>query len=84
MKKKEREQFDQLYEVASAALTELRDLIGGQKETLQETYDNRSEKWQEGEKGEAMQAQIERLESFEDELSTAVDALEQFSPDEEG
>ena len=48
-------------------------IIEGIRDDMQDTYDNRSEKWQEGDAGNQMQADIENLE----EISSALEELVQ-------
>jgi uncharacterized protein YukE len=41
------------------------------KDELQEDFDNRSERWQEGEKGEALQAAIDALNEEQEKVNEA-------------
>ena len=60
---------------AEALLEEAKNLITGVQESLQDDFDNKSEKWQEGEKGEEAQQLIDDLSSIVDEVETAYDNL---------
>lgn len=46
------------------------------KDNLQDQFDSKSEKWQEGEKGEEMQGNISRLEDLLNELESAYSSME--------
>lgn len=46
------------------------------KDELQDKYDSKSEKWQEGEAGEKMQSDISELEEALNELESARDRLD--------
>jgi peptidoglycan hydrolase CwlO-like protein len=59
----------------------LKESVEEAQEKKQEAFDDKSDKWQEGEKGQAMQAQIDELESevsalddFYCELERAIDS----------
>lgn len=48
----------------------------GQMNSLQETFDNKSEKWQEGEKGEEMSNAISALEECVSSIESAMNEIE--------
>jgi hypothetical protein len=54
------------------------------RDTLQEQYDNKSEKWQESEKGEAANTAIEELTGALDNLESAKDSLGNVVSEAEG
>lgn len=43
--------------------------------TKQDSYDNKSEKWQESEKGEEMQSDIDSLEELASECENVIDKI---------
>lgn len=55
--------------------------LRGEMESMQETFDSKSERWQEGEKGEELQSDIDTLENslgtMDDELGTITDLFEE-------
>jgi hypothetical protein len=60
---------------AEALLEEAQNLITNVKESLQDDFDSKSEKWQESEKGDDAQDIINCLETMAEELETAYDSL---------
>ena len=52
----------------NALLAQARAAIGTAQEEMQAYFDDRSEEWQEGERGEAMQARIDALEAISGDL----------------
>lgn len=44
-----------------------------------ETFDNRSEKWQESETGEAYQYETDELEDFRNEIENALDYVRDYA-----
>ena len=50
--------------------------IEGIRDEMQNTYDNRSEKWREGDAGNQMQADIENLEEISSALEELVEKIE--------
>lgn len=64
---------------ADAMISKLEDLIDQlsiQRDDLQEKFDNRSEKWQESDKGEEMQTDISTLDDVISSLESAKDDLQ--------
>lgn len=57
-------------------LSPLSSYLEEQIETLQETFDNRSERWQESGAGEAFQEKIDQLQTLLDEVFTTIELLE--------
>ena len=49
------------------------------QEEMQDTYDNRSERWQESEKGEEYMEQIDALEDAASSVRDAIDYLSDYS-----
>ena len=60
---------------AARLLEEAQNLISGVRENLQEYYDDRSEAWQESERGEEFQERIDSVANVYDEVETAFDYL---------
>src|SRR5262245_20251590 len=60
----------------NAVLLALREGVESERDQFQSEFDERSEKWQEGEKGEAAKSFIDAL----DEVATG-EAMEDFSPE---
>jgi DNA repair exonuclease SbcCD ATPase subunit len=74
---------DELDNAAGRAAGEVEDIItrvDALKDTLQEKFDDMSEKIQEGDKGSALQEEVGELESLSDELDTLKGELEDSSP----
>jgi len=57
-------------------ITEAQEYFQELVDKRQETYDSRSEKWQESEKGEEEQENLENLEALNEGLTEVVDTLE--------
>lgn len=61
---------------------EIKDYLDTMATDRQEKFDNRSEKWQEGEKGEAEAEFISNIEEARDEAESLVDKLTELFPEE--
>lgn len=59
-------------------LSELQSELTAIKDDAQDYFDSRSEKWQESEKGETAQEEIERIEEFADEIENINIDIEDF------
>jgi conjugal transfer/entry exclusion protein len=57
------------------ALSALQDRIYQQADKAEDTYNSRSDNWQNGEKGEALQAKIDTLNSIHENLDDAIAGL---------
>ena len=68
--------FTKHREKAASSLYALLEDIEKTRDQLQETYDERSERWQESEKGDTAQAEISRLEDLLGEVQESLDTLE--------
>jgi hypothetical protein len=75
MNRETRKKASSLCDTASEALTDLVDLLSYAMDELQETYDSRSERWQESEKGEAMQEEIDSLDGLRDTAQQILDGF---------
>lgn len=62
-------------------IQELKEQMDTLKETCQETWDSRSERWQESEKGEEAQDKIDNLDGLSDYLDTTESELANFIDD---
>lgn len=60
-----------------AKLNELNDLLTEEVSKREETFENRSEKWQESEKGEEYQEITDELELFRSSVEDMIDRLEE-------
>ena len=76
MKKRIGQRFQSLRASAIRQLGELQKITETERDTLQKQHDGRSERWQRGARGEAAQAEIDHLQSFEDDIQSMLDSLE--------
>lgn len=53
-------------------------------EKKQQYYDNKSERWQEGDKGSEMSEDIDSLESIKDDCERLYDSIDSLFDEEEG
>ena len=60
------------------AVEELSNLLDEVREDAQATFDKRSEKWQDGEKGQEVQSDIEELEEMISELQDVTKRVDEF------
>lgn len=60
-----------------AKLNELQDLLTEEVSKREETFENRTEKWQESEKGEEYQQLTEELDEFRGSVEDIIDRLEE-------
>ena len=63
-------------ETLKSTLEELKAGVDEMQEQCQTYHDEKSEKWQEGENGEAYLSMIEEIGTLADELQTAFDSAE--------
>lgn len=59
-------------------LNEIKNYFEKMQATRENIYENRSENWQESEKGETEQENIDSLEAINEKLSEAFDELEEL------
>jgi hypothetical protein len=76
MKKRIGLRFESLRASAIRQLGELQTITEAERQILQKQYDARSERWQRGARGEAAQDEIDHLQSFEDDIQSMLDSLE--------
>lgn len=69
--------FDTAIEAVNTKVEEAREMLEELRDTIQAEFDEKSEKWQEGEKGEAWK---ELLESLDEQIGVLQDA-EGFEPE---
>lgn len=65
--------------ITGQAISDIEGIMAGLEtviEELQETYDGKSEKWQEGEKGEELVARIDQLRCAVDSLLAASEEID--------
>lgn len=67
---------EQLIQAALDHISSARDILQPQLEASEATFESRSEKWQESEKGEELQSKIESLTDIINDLENAYDNLE--------
>lgn len=63
-----------------AKLQEICDELNAEVEKRNDTYESRTEKWQESEKGEAYQEGTDMIEEYASELSDWISNLEDMKP----
>jgi hypothetical protein len=76
MKKRIGRRFESLRASAIRQLGELQKITEAERHILQEQYDYRSERWRRGARGEAAQDNIDHLQSFENDIESMLDSLE--------
>ncbi len=76
MKKRTRRRFEALRASAIRQLGELQQITEAERQTLQKQYDARSARWRHGSRGAAAQEKIDQLQSFEYEIQSMLDALD--------
>jgi L-lactate utilization protein LutB len=67
-----------------AALEDLKETLEEETQQHRDAYGERSEKWQEGEKGQATETWIENLDELVENVESLVDELENYEPEPEG
>ncbi|MET3035843.1 hypothetical protein ABXT08_07070 [Chryseobacterium sp. NRRL B-14859] len=65
--------------ISTTKLNKELEKIANAVEKREEQFENRSEKWQEGEAGEAFQERTSELSQIEDDLQAAIEALEAWN-----
>lgn len=73
LSKTERAEIDKAVAAYDAALTALSELIDTYANDWDTFFDERSEKWQEGEKGQEAREKVDAMRAIFDELPTADD-----------
>lgn len=62
----------------SEKLKDLKNAIDDLESDMQSQWDDRSEKWQEGERGEAANARIDEMSNASSELDAAIGTLDEI------
>lgn len=81
--KTERAELDKAIAAVEQSLSTLSELIDATASEWEEEWDGKSEKWQEGDKGQAAREKVDAMRALFDELPTADDItgidLDQFA-----
>lgn len=74
MKKAQLKRIRKIQEIISGCYSDLEEI----QEELQESFDNKSENWQESEKGEEAQEEIDSVEELKDNCDSLQSDIEDF------
>ena len=77
MKKKLLKELEKAFNVETI-FNDMRDIVEDKIADMQDTFDDRSEKWQESEKGYEFQEKISEMEDFSLEIENKWDELSQL------
>jgi L-lactate utilization protein LutB len=67
-----------------AALEDLKETLEEETQQHRDAYGERSEKWQEGDKGQATETWIEALDELVEGVESLAENLENYEPEPEG